>query len=229
MERYVRLYYSTLSSLGRVEASHYVLAALFLSRGAEEHATVIQASRLVKGILASWSFPTKYWPPKTSNHALFRPFLASCAHSTFTHSTQTQHQLLTCLSRTYSAEAPTGQQCWPAYIFQACSNLKSYTESLRATRLSSSSRDIQERSLISNTTTSAMTHVPSRHMRGKSLEPVFQTSLETLTTSPEHIMNFVPPFSSLKRLRNVEIKIEELVTHSGNANFAALEGAPSCS
>ena len=67
---------------------------------------------------------------------------------------------------------------------------------------------------------------PKSPMRsGKSLAPVFQTSLETLTTSPEHIMNFVPPFSSLKRLRNVEIKIEELVTHSGNADFAALEGA----
>lgn len=62
-------------------------------------------------------------------------------------------------------------------------------------------------------------------MRGRPLEPVFQTSLETLTTSPEHVMNFVPSFSSLKRLRDVEIKIEELMTQSGNANFTALEGA----
>ncbi|KAF8911657.1 hypothetical protein CPB84DRAFT_1958036 [Gymnopilus junonius] len=55
------------------------------------------------------------------------------------------------------------------------------------------------------------------------LEKSVFDSLQTLTTTPEHILNFLPPMAKLPALTTVIIKIEELVT-----NFSPLEGALRC-
>ncbi|KAF8157585.1 hypothetical protein BJ912DRAFT_388996 [Pholiota molesta] len=61
---------------------------------------------------------------------------------------------------------------------------------------------------------------PKHPARSTALEPVFRAALDTLTTSPEHITNFLPSLACMARLAAVTISIEELVS-----SFSALEGA----
>ncbi|KAF8959954.1 hypothetical protein BDZ97DRAFT_1835760 [Flammula alnicola] len=61
---------------------------------------------------------------------------------------------------------------------------------------------------------------PKHPVRTSVLGPVFHDRLETLTTSSEHILNFLPPFSCMPKLKNVVIQVEELLN-----NFIPLEGA----
>ncbi|KAF9558108.1 hypothetical protein CPC08DRAFT_23496 [Agrocybe pediades] len=59
---------------------------------------------------------------------------------------------------------------------------------------------------------------PARMSKTNALECV-----HTLTTSPEHILNFLPPLNKLPALTSITIIIQELVT-----NFSSLDGALRC-
>ena len=59
---------------------------------------------------------------------------------------------------------------------------------------------------------------PARMNKTSALE-----RLHTLTTSPEHILNFLPPLGKMSVLTNITIIIQELVT-----NFSSLDGALRC-
>ncbi|PPR06761.1 hypothetical protein CVT26_003912 [Gymnopilus dilepis] len=62
-----------------------------------------------------------------------------------------------------------------------------------------------------------------RPKRPARIESSIFDQLHTLTTTPEHMLNFLPAMSKMPVLTNVVIMIEELVT-----NFSPLEGALRC-
>lgn len=66
---------------------------------------------------------------------------------------------------------------------------------------------------------------PKAPLRVRLLDHVFQSTLQTLTMSPEHIVHFMPPFSVLRRLNSIEIVVEEAMGQNGGGNFAPLEAA----
>ncbi|KAF9478108.1 hypothetical protein BDN70DRAFT_880367 [Pholiota conissans] len=61
---------------------------------------------------------------------------------------------------------------------------------------------------------------PKNPVRRVALETIFKDSLETLTTSSEHINNFFPSFAVFSHLTDITINIEEHISI-----FSSLEGA----